>query len=196
MTTSGQATPELHRRVGEAGACFNALAAVWKHANIPLRKKYRIFEACVVSKLLYGLESLWLLKAHQQKLDAFGARCLRRIAKVSPSYLSRVSNANVLRRFGADPLSTSLERRQLTLLWKIAQQPDGSLTRQMAFEPSSYKPRSWHPNRRVGRPCLRWVDCVYGMAVDVCHGNNAILEETLATPDPQCWGRMLRAAPL
>ena len=103
LTTSGEVAPELSRRLGEAAACFKALSAVWKHANIPKKRKYRIFEACVVSKLLYGLESLWLLKAHLRKLDAFGTKCLRSIAGIPPSFFSRVSNKDVLESLKAEP---------------------------------------------------------------------------------------------
>ena len=100
LTTDGQSAPELSRRLGEARASFYSLAAVWKHANITRKRKQRIFEACVVSKLLYGLESLWLLKADFQKLDAFFASSLRKIAGILPSYWSRVSNFSVLQMMG------------------------------------------------------------------------------------------------
>ena len=164
LTTSGEVAPELHRRIGEACACFQTLTAVWKHANLPKMKKYRIFKACIVSKLLYGLESLWLLKAHLQKLEAFGARCLRKIAGVPMAFISRVSNQTVLDMFGAEPLSTILKQRQLKLFWKIAQQPNESLTRKMTFEDSSNVPRDWKPKRRIGRPCQRWVQSDTEMA--------------------------------
>ena len=98
LTTSGHAAPELSRRLGEVGASFKALAALWKHANVPKKKKYSICEACIVSKLMHGMETLWLHKAHLQKLDAFGARYLRKIAGILPSFVSWVPEQNCSRR--------------------------------------------------------------------------------------------------
>ena len=118
--------------------------------------------------LLYGLDSMWLLKAHLQKLDAFGARCLRKIAGVPSSFISRISNKQVLGSFSAAPLSMVLKRRQLKLLSQIAQQLDQMLTRRMTFEDSSYESRDWKPKRRVGRPCQRWVERVRDMALQTC----------------------------
>ena len=62
------------------------------------QQKIRIFQACVVSKLLYCLHTMWLNKAKLRKIDGFQAKCLRSILHIPPSYISRVSNATVLQR--------------------------------------------------------------------------------------------------
>ena len=95
VTSSGGTTAELARRLGEGRASFQKLVAVWKHANIPKIKKREIFEACVVSKVLYGLDSLWLLSGQLRKLDAFDCNRLRNIAEVAPPFICRISNQNV-----------------------------------------------------------------------------------------------------
>ena len=74
----GLGAPELGRRLGEGAHVFSQLAAVWKHANIPLMRKYRSFESCVLSNLLYCLDSLWILTAGLRKLDVFFAARLRK----------------------------------------------------------------------------------------------------------------------
>ena len=53
--TDGRPPGEISRRLREAGYIFELLAAARKHANITRQRKLQIFEACVVSKLLYGL---------------------------------------------------------------------------------------------------------------------------------------------
>ena len=52
LCDNGSTWPELNRRVGAARAEFETLCRVWNHAVLPTAKKIRIFEACVLSKLL------------------------------------------------------------------------------------------------------------------------------------------------
>ena len=92
ISVDGRPVSEVSRRLGEAGRLFETLSAVWKHANLTRMQKQRVFERCVITKLLYGLESLWLLKADRDKIDSFYARCMRRIYGVAPSFISRLSN--------------------------------------------------------------------------------------------------------
>lgn len=67
--------------------------------------------ACVVSKLLYNLDSLWLLQADLSRLDAFHVQCLRRIYNIPCSYISRISNRDVL--------STAKQRTLSSTPWQI-----------------------------------------------------------------------------
>ena len=165
ISTSGNSAPELSRWLGEATSLFKSLCAVWKHANIPRARKVAIFDACVVSKLLYGLESLWLLKSDLQRLDAFQARCLRNISGIAPSYISRVRNADVLANLGASTLSGNLLRRQVCLYKKIPMQGPNSLARRVALEPRGEQPKDWHPVRRVGWPTQRWCKQVHELMI-------------------------------
>ena len=58
LSSTAEAKPEVTRRIGEAMGGFKAIAQCWSHANIPRSRKVDIYTACIVSKLLYNLESL------------------------------------------------------------------------------------------------------------------------------------------
>ena len=88
LVASASAVPELSRRLGEASGSFKALESRWKHANITRDRKIKIYLACVISKLMYCLDSLWLLQADLQRLDAFHTKCLRCILNIPCSYIS------------------------------------------------------------------------------------------------------------
>ena len=88
--------------------------------------KVNIYMSYVVSKLMYSLETLWLLKHERAKLDAFHHRCLRKVLGIPSSYISRVPNADVLDAAGVPLLSDLLCRRQTCLYRKISQQHAGS----------------------------------------------------------------------
>ena len=115
ISSVATAAPEVSRRLGEARGSFKSLSQCWSHANITRQRKLQLYHVCVVSKLLYGLESLWLLQQDLHRLDAFHAQCLRRICNIGHSYLSRVSNAIVLQTAGETPLTKVFKDRQLSL---------------------------------------------------------------------------------
>ena len=96
LDVSGSMHAELVRRIGAAKAAFRELDVVWRHANISRDRKTRIFEAYVVSRLLYCLHTGWLSEVELRKLDGFHCSCLRRIYGIPHSYVNRISNHELL----------------------------------------------------------------------------------------------------
>ncbi|CAK0837824.1 unnamed protein product, partial [Prorocentrum cordatum] len=80
-------------RIGKARAAFHTLKLVWRHATIPRRRKLMLFRAYNITKLTYGIETLCLKRADQDKLDAFQEKCLRQVLGIPHSMVSRVTNA-------------------------------------------------------------------------------------------------------
>ena len=148
--------------VGEATTSFKQLDKLWNRASIGKRRKQAIYTGCVVSNMLYSLDPVWLLKADRARLDAFHCRCLRRIVGVLPSFISRVSNADILKRAGAKPLSEVLLYRQEKAYSKIATSGHNSLVRQVVCEQDGL-PKCWALHRRRGRPRQQWASSVYGL---------------------------------
>ena len=58
LSTTACAKSEVTRRIGEARGVFKALQRCWSHANISRQRKIELYLACVVSKVMYNLESL------------------------------------------------------------------------------------------------------------------------------------------
>ena len=54
---------ELNRRLSEGRSLFNVLTRFWSHANLTIKRKLLVFNACITSKVMYVLDSAWLLKA-------------------------------------------------------------------------------------------------------------------------------------
>jgi len=155
LSADGRVAAELSRRIGAAQADFKALQQVWNHAGIPRQRKLQIYQACVESKLLYCLHTLWLPVSARRRLDGFHARCLRRICGIASSYVSRVTNAEVRRLAGnAGKLSVTLVQRQLLYFGHLARLPPG-LLRDSVFEPGTTTLQKSGPRRR-GRPRLQW----------------------------------------
>jgi len=187
LDKAGNIGSELNRRLGMARSDFKQLAKVWKHACLSLDKKLQIFEACIVAKLLYCLHTAWLNAADLRKLDAFQAQCLRNIAGIPHSYISRVSNKSVLETCKHPKMSSKLHYRQMILMHKVAQLPDEDVTRQIVFEPSSFELLAPASPRKRGRPRNCWNNQVFNMAIQAA-GNRQILQD-LWTQPPHVWQR-------
>ena len=142
--------PKSAGRLGEAKGQFDKLARVWQHSALHPQQRIRIFQACVVSKLLYCLHTMWLNKAELRKIDGFQAKCLRSIFHIPPPYICKRS-------------SSILKFRQLCLFQSIAMLPDDDVRRRCIFQPSSFifKPVSstppGSPPNKYGFPkCIEW----------------------------------------
>ena len=188
LSTDGNPRTELTRRIGEAKGAFQKLSAVWSHANVTRQRKTLILETCIFSKLLYGLESCMLLAADREKLDGFQARCLRKIYKIPPAFISRVSNAEVRDRSGAGRLSTTLLQRQLKYYGKLARDQPRTLPRQMVFqEGQAHKilPRKWNIRRKRGRPRVQWGHYMHACSMEMARDDPDRLQDLLSSPPAQ-----------
>jgi hypothetical protein len=161
LAGDGDPSSELSRRIGEAGAAFDALARVWKHANVTRQRKLEIYRACILPKLMYGLETLWLRGAEQKRLNAFHVKCLRKVLGIRHAYYSHVSNADVLTEAGDKPLFNILLGRQMKLYSRVVQMEDACLQRQVALAPGEAKPAARGGKARKGRPRQTWTTCIY-----------------------------------
>ena len=123
ISADGTIQSELNRRIGMAASDFIVLDVLWKHTKVSRKHKYQIFIACIVSKLLYGLQTSWLTKVRRTKLDGFQAKCVRKICGVQHSYWSRITNAEVLSYVDATKLSDLLLEQQLLVFGKIFRKP-------------------------------------------------------------------------
>ena len=95
ISCDGRAARELTRRVNEGRSIFLVMMKLWSHANINGKRNIEIFNSCITSKVMCSLESLWLLQANKDRLNTCQCWCLRRIMRIAPSFISRVSNVNV-----------------------------------------------------------------------------------------------------
>ena len=116
----------------------------------------RYLDSFILSRLKYGLATVWLVKAQQRRLDGFMARCLRRVLRIPSAYVSQVSNATVFARAGVRPFCSQLLRFQLSLLRKVAVADAGNLLRKDVFVVEAFLPHIGSFLRIVGRPRQDW----------------------------------------
>ena len=93
-------------------------------------------------------------------LNAFQCYCLRRILRIPPSFVSRISNAEVLGRSRQIQYSALLEQRQIRLYQKVQSMPVENMLRRLVCDLNG-NPKQWHVRRSRGRPQQRWAQSVF-----------------------------------
>ena len=190
LSESGYISPELSRRIGMVKGDFQSLEKVWKHSALSKDRKLEIFRSLLEAKLFYSLACAVFCKADIRRLDGFQCRCLRKILKVPPSFYSRVSNAEVLRRAGHASASSLLLQRQLVLFGRVARGPDDSPCKVVSFIPGTWTPATNRYVRRVGRPRKEWIPTLLAEALRRT-GGMVQLEHMIA--DHRQWKQYVRS---
>ena len=98
-----------------------------------------VYNACIISTLLYGSEVWTTYSKQERKLNSFHVRCLRR-------------NAQVLERAGLTTMFTLLRKRRLRWLGHVRRMEDGRIPKDILYGELA------SGNRTVGRPQLRYKD--------------------------------------
>ena len=153
LTADSHDNQELVKRIAMAKKDFLALQTVWQRSSLTWKRKLAIYSSLIESKLLYGLSSICLTVAQERQLNGFQNRCLRSIIGVKPSYISRVSNVEVLQRTAHSSATDLLRQRQMRLLCKIVESGEEYPLRRASFIPGTDQPLTDQFVRRRGAPC-------------------------------------------
>ena len=84
IAANGRIDDEVDRRIANASKAFGALwQAVFMDANLSITTKRLVYQAFVLSVLLYGGECWIPLKKHSKKLSTFHHHCIRTILGIT-----------------------------------------------------------------------------------------------------------------
>ncbi len=117
---------DIRARKGLAWRAFWKMKDVFCSKTLPIRLKINIFEAAVISILLYGCESWIINKRANDALNSFATNCYRIILGIKK--LDKVSNKRVYEQVGKDQITLQIHQRQLRFVGH-------SLRRGMTFPP-------------------------------------------------------------
>ena len=147
ISNKGRSCSEIRCRIGKAGSAFGKITKIIKAKNVKLETKINIYNAIVLSILLYGCETWQIYVTDQKSLDAFHRRCLRKILGVT--YLDRVTNVDVLERTQHKNVSDIIQERRLRWFGHVARMNECRFPKQTM---------DWQPRgkRKRGRPKLTW----------------------------------------
>ena len=80
ITNTGDLQPDINRRIGMATGVMRSLSQpLWRHSSISLETKLRVYQASVLSVLLYGSECWPISTSLCSRLSAFDMQAQRTI---------------------------------------------------------------------------------------------------------------------
>ena len=142
-----------------------------------------------MSKFPYGLAACCFTVAEQRRVNGFQAKCVPQILGIRPSYFSRVSNVEVLRRTGMKSAVNLLTEQQLLQFGKVLRAPHASALYHTSLIPGILQPATARYVRRVGRPRKEWTTTVLAAAYSRKQGSEQL--EELAQ-DKHAWKTFAR----
>ena len=111
INESNNVDAELRRRLALAASAFAKLSKVWRNRSIRLHVKLRIYNACVLSVILYSAENWQMTETQEKKLDVFDQKCLRCILRVR--WHQHVSNESIRERTHQEALRIKLKKARI-----------------------------------------------------------------------------------
>jgi len=151
VTSLNSLDQEISIRIGKAGTAFRLLDRVWK-AKIKMQTKMKIYNAVVVTTLLYGSETWSTTRKQDDRLDAFDTRCLRIILKIRWWHYRRNSD---IREITQQPyISTFLKKHRLRWYGHMLRMENTRLPNRLYH----WDPTAIGGKRRPGRQRQRWQD--------------------------------------
>lgn len=144
-------------RIAQASRAFGALRkAVFLDKSLRLKTKRKIYQACVLSVLLYGSECWIPLRKHLKKLNSFHHKCIKSVLDISSKdqWESKITSSEVRKRWGdTESAAEKVTRRRLEWLRHLARMPDYRLPKLTMF--------GWLPQPRPRcSPRKRWRDVI------------------------------------
>jgi len=162
MHSSERSTPEILRRIGLASNMFSRLTNIWKQSRLSMHTKMRLYNALVISVLLYCSETWTLAKGDERRLEAFHMNCQRQILGIG--WFHFVTNglchkSNWRRRNGIPDSPGATLRLWPRRLRRLRKAPPAHSALRLAVDTrAGYRPDNrpeW--KRRRGRPCRAWI---------------------------------------
>jgi len=142
---------EIDQRIGKAATTLARLKSrVWTNAKLTVKTKMAVYNACVLSTLLYGSETWTTYARQEKKLNSFHLRSLRRILCIR--WQDKVTNTEVLAHANLPSMYTLLRQRRLRWLGHVYRMGDGRIPKDVLYGELD------QGQRGIGRPHLRYKD--------------------------------------
>ncbi len=175
---------ELNTRIGKASIAMARLTKrVWNNSMLTTNTKMKVYQASVLSTLLYGSETWTMYTWQERRLNSFHLRCLRRILGIT--WQDRVPNTEVLAQAKTFSMHALLSQRRLRWLGHVCRMQDGRIPKDIMYGELA------SGTRPTGRPVLRYKD-VCKRDLKAVSLNPADLEA--ATADRVSWRLTVRTS--
>ena len=147
ITADSSCDREIKIRIGKANAAFGKLTKIWKKNGFSMKTKIRLYNAIVLSTLLYGSETWPMTVANKKRLEAAHHKWLRRILHIS--WRDKITNETIRERTGQENMENIIRKRRLKWMGHVWRMDEDRRAKQVM---------SWNSGgrRKRGRPRKNW----------------------------------------
>jgi len=117
ISSNGSCEKDVKVQIGKAAAVLGRIKKIWRNDNISLKVKTRLYEAIILSTLLYGADVWPLTATLTKRLDAAHHRWQRSILGIS--WKDRITNVEARARTGQRTMDSILRERRLRWLGHV-----------------------------------------------------------------------------
>ena len=126
ISFSGDLTNEIQRRIDLASSAFGRLSKrVFCNQNLTIHTKIVVYDAVVISTILYGCETWVPYRLHIRLLESFHIRRLQLILGLR--WWHKVTHSEIRSRAGIPSIESMLLHRQLRWLGHVIRMPHNRL---------------------------------------------------------------------
>ena len=150
ISNDGSLDKEITTRIQKANQALGRLLQVLQHKGLRLATKLKVYNAVVISSLLYRCETWTLYRRHVKQLEQFHTRSLRSIMRIR--WQDRVTNQEVLDRANSTSIEAKILQAQLRWTGHVIRMDETRIPRQLFYGELV----SGH--RKQGRPKKRYKD--------------------------------------
>jgi hypothetical protein len=177
MSEDATTTQDLKRRVGLACGAMQKLCPIWKAKDIRVSTKLRVYEALVLSILMYNSETWTLREEDKNRLRVFEMNCLRKIKGVTRR--DRIRNTDIRSEMGMEvDVVQKIQKRRLRYYGHVVRMKPERLPNVALFG-------HVHGKRKRGRPRKRWFNNLEQDAEEM--GMTMVEACRLAASDRNAW---------
>ena len=135
---------------------------------LTISPKMKVYQACVLSTLLYSNETWTLYSCQERWFNTFHLRCLRR--NLGITWQDRVPNKDVLAQVVLPSMFSLLIQRWLRWLRHVSRMKDGRIAKDILYSELTIGTRpTGRPNLRFKVVCKRDLSTFGAIAVDRNH---------------------------
>jgi hypothetical protein len=148
IAKDGSCDKDIKTRLGKANSIFGRLNNIWRNKRLNYKIKIRLYEALVMTTLLYGAETWPMTVVNMKRLEAAHHRWQRKILGIV--WRDKIRNEEVRRRTGMEKLEDIIKKRRLKWLGHVHRMGQNKIPRQAL---------KWNPTdgkRKRGRPRKNW----------------------------------------
>ena len=132
MSFSGDLTNEIQRRINLASSAFYQLSNhVFGNQNLMIHTTIAVYNAVVISTILYGSETCVPYHRHIRLLESFHIRRLQLILGLC--WWHKVTHSEIRSRSGISSIDSMLLHRQLRWLGHDNRMPDSRLPHRVLY---------------------------------------------------------------